>query len=40
MRWNIVVECGPYASGFRDIDVVSAAPAQFGARFRKSSRDE
>ena len=28
-----------YASGFSDIDVVSAAPAhRFGARFRKSSR--
>ena len=32
---------GPYASGFRDIEVVGAAPAhRFGARFRKSSRAE
>src|SRR5271157_4534248 len=32
---------GPCASGFRDIDVVSAAPAhRFGTRFRKSSRVE
>ena len=31
----------PYSSGFRDIEVVSAAPARrFGARFRKSSRGE
>jgi hypothetical protein len=29
---------GPCASGFRDIDIVSAAPARrFGIRFRKSS---
>jgi hypothetical protein len=32
---------GPYSSGFRDIEVVSVAPAhRFGARFRKSSRGE
>ncbi len=32
---------GQYASGSRDIHVVSAAPAhRFGARFRKSSRGE
>jgi hypothetical protein len=38
-RW--IPSWGPYASEFRDIDVVSAAPAhRFGARFRKSSRGE